>query len=91
MATTVQLHHFTQTKDLSIQYNLAIFQPLIQQNVVWCDLLHEPPKATETEYFQADHLTYPCEKLLCIKRSKEKEKKRLLSRELPFGMLGNLN
>jgi len=40
---------------------------------------------------QADHLTYPCEKLLCIRRSKEKEKKRLLSRELPFGMLGNLN
>lgn len=87
----VQLHRFTWTEDLSIQYNLEIFQPLIQQNAVLGDLLHEPPKATETEYFQADHLTYPCEKLLCIKRSKEKGKKRLLSRELPFGMLGNLN
>ena len=34
MATVVQLHHFTWTEDLAIQYNLAIFQPLIQQNVV---------------------------------------------------------
>lgn len=34
MATLVQLHHFTRTEDLAIEYNLAIFQPLIQQNAI---------------------------------------------------------
>lgn len=33
MATLLR-HHFTRAEDLVIQYNLAIFQSLIQQNIV---------------------------------------------------------